>query len=1060
MPTIMKTNVMNRIYITLAAGLITLAASAQETIIKSQVKAIGGQPVSGAIVTVVGEKNSVLTDDQGAFELKTGDTDALVSIHADGYYDRTVTLKLLKSKSDNTDFEITLTPQSAALYADKTLTAYGEQSRNERSTTISSIENKDFSQKFSIAAATRDQLAGLQVIEKSGMPGEGTYMNIRGIHSFVADNSPLIVINGIPYFGNTEVSGIINGYSRDLLFGYSPKDIRSITVLKGADAAMYGSLGSNGVVMIETQQATSDNLDTRISFSGQYGLNLKQNTIPMLDASQYRSYLASVGMTTYPSFTALTNDYPFLQNGTNNNSYLFNENTDWMKEIQRTGFQTENIFRVEGGDEIAKYNISFGYTGNQGTLRNTSSNRYHTMISSDVMVSRKIDITANVGLAYITSDLQNMGMVPETNPIFAAHRAMPQLNAHAKQTDGSVLGTYAAYNSWMVNNLPYTAYNTFSNPLAIINTVEGKDKIYDANAGIGLNYKVNDFLKLSALVNLYYNYTEETMFIPGVSDQAIIPQLYGTGKNQVSNGVIRQLMNTYQFSGQYNRTFNKVHEISALASARLMTRNVEYDWSRGYNTPNDYNTTLDVTNDEKTSTGNNVEWNYMGFNLHGDYTWNRIVKGQIGMVLDGTSASGVDAARFGFFPSAGATFMLANTGWLPSEFNRLNFSVEGSFSGNSRFSSNYGKNYYISGVYSEYGIGTISRANMPNTKLTWEKKRQLDFGIDASLLKGRIDVGFNVFFNESYDLLLNSGVSAVYGSTDYYDNLGKISGRGIEVSTRLAPIMTRDFDFIVSANIASMKSTIKSLGGPDRNIIRYTGYNKDDAQMLMAVDEQPYQFYGYQTNGIYATQAEADAAGLVNNSGSKYQAGDVRFIDQNGDGIINDQDKTTLGSSLPSVYGGINLMLRYKKFTLDANFGFVMGNKIYNAARRQTESMSTFYNQSTSVLNRWQVEGQQTDMPRAAYGDPSGNNIFSDRWIEDGDYLKLRSLKLTYNFDKLFSFVRSGSVFVAAENLFTITKYLGGDPEFAYSYDESLRGFDYMKSTMPITLKAGFNLNF
>ena len=1049
-----------RLYILLAAGLMTTAVSAQGTIVKSQVKATNGQPISGAIITIVGEKNSVLSDQNGAFEINTSDKDALVSIKAEGYYDRSVPLRLLQKKNGNSSFEITLTPQQEALYNGKAETSYATQSRDVRSATISGIENKDFSQKLSVGAATRDQVAGLQVIEKSGMPGEGTYMNIRGIHSFVADNAPLIVINGIPYMGQNEVSGIINGYSRDLLFGYSPKDIRSITVLKGADAAMYGSLGSNGVIMIETQQATSDNLETRISFSGQYGLNLKNSSLPMLNAAQYRNYLSDIGMSVYPSLTALTADYPFIANGQNNYSYLFNEDTDWMKEIQKNGFQTENIFRVEGGDEIAKYNISFGYTGNRGTLRNTSSDRYHTLISSDVMVSRKVDITANVGLAYVTSDLQNVGMRPEVNPLMAAYRSMPQVGAFAKQTDGSVLSTYAKYNVWQVNAIPFTAYNNVSNPLALVNTAEGADKIYDANAGIGLNYKANDYLKLSALINLYYNYTEETMFIPGVSNQAIIPQIYGTGRNQVSNGVIRQLMNTYQLQAQYNRIFNKVHEFNAMASARAMTRNVEYDWSTGYNTANDYNRTLDVTNDEKTSTGDNLEWNYMGFNLHADYIWNRILRGQVGLAVDGTSISGADAARFGFFPSAGVTFMMANTGVLPSCFNRLNFSVEASLSGNSRFSSNYGKNYYVSGVFSEYGIGTITRANMPNTKLTWEKKRQLDFGIDASLLKGRLDVGISAYINESYDLLLNSGVSAVYGSTDYYENMGKISGHGVEVSFRLAPIMTRDFDLIIAGNITNLKSTVKSLGGPERNLIKYTGYNGDDAQMLMAVDQTPYKFYGYLTDGIYATTAEALADGLVNSSGIAYQAGDVRFVDLNEDGIINDADKTTLGSALPSVFGGLNLMLRYKKITLDANFGYSLGNRLYNATRRDAESMSTFYNQTTSVLNRWQVEGQQTSMPRANYGDAIGNNLFSDRWIEDGDYLKLRSVKLSYAFDKLFSFVRSGNVFVAAENLFTITRYLGGDPEFAYSYDERLRGFDYAKTTLPVTLKVGFNLNF
>ena len=204
---------MKRLYILLAAGTIAAAASAQTTSIPSRVKAVSGQPVSGAIVTVVGEKNSVVTDETGAFALQTDDRDALVSIKAEGFYDRTIPLRLLQRKNGQSDYQIMLTPQQEALYDGKAETAYGTQSRDERSATIGGVETKDFTQKLSVGAATRDAIAGLQVIEKCGMPGEGTYMNLRGIHSFVADNSPLIVINGIPYMGNNEVSGIINGYS-------------------------------------------------------------------------------------------------------------------------------------------------------------------------------------------------------------------------------------------------------------------------------------------------------------------------------------------------------------------------------------------------------------------------------------------------------------------------------------------------------------------------------------------------------------------------------------------------------------------------------------------------------------------------------------------------------------------------------------------------------------------------------------------------------------------------------------------------------------------------------
>ena len=1022
--------------------------------VKSQIVNSSNAPVKGAIVSVIGEKATTLSGDDGGFEVPVSSAKAIVSVKAEGYYELLIPVnKLRKTQS------LVLIPESETLYNGRVVAPSAELSRDDKLATTIGIEKKDFTQKQSVGAALRDFVPGVQVIEKSGMPGEGAYLNVRGIHSLVAENNPLIVINGVPYMPNQKVSDVITGYSRDMLFGYSPRDIKSITVLKGADAAFYGSMGSNGVIEIETEKPTSDNLNTRISFSGQYGVNFAQKAFPLLDASQYRNYMKDIGLTRYASMNALANDYPFLSNASNYiNKYLFNENTDWMKEIQRNGFTTENIFRVEGGDEIAKYNISFGYTGNKGTLKNIGADRYHTLISSDVLVSRKVDIFANVALAYQTSNLLPMGMVMQTNPLISAAHIMPLLNPYQVQTDGSVLSRYATYNGWNTNPNPTFGYDNVSNPLAIVNTIEAKDKIYDANANVGLNFKWNNYLTLTGMANLYYNYTEEKMFVPGVTDKAIMPQYYGIGLNKVANGVIRQVINQYSLQAKYNRTFGGVHEFNGLANLRYYDKDIEYDISGGYNTANDNYKTLDQINDEKDTYGSNLKWKYLGLALHADYVYNRLLKASAGVTFDGTSVTGSEASKVGVFPSAGITFMAHNLASMPSWINLLNISIEGSLTGNSRFSSNYGKNYYVS--QNLFDIGAIVRSNVPNTKLSWEKNRQFELGLDVSMFRNRFDLGVNLFTNTAYDLLINSDVSAVYGSYQFYDNKAEISGKGIELSTRVKAIDTRDFSFILAANASFISNEVKKLGDSERMLISYTGYNDDDAQMLLKVGDKPYEFYGYETRGIYPTSAAAMQSGLVNRNGLAYQAGDVIFVDQNGDGIINDADKVSLGSARPTVFGGLNLELRYKNVTLDANFAYSVGNKAYNAVRREMESMDKFYNQSTAVLNRWQVEGQLTTMPRANYGDPMGNNDFSDRWIEKADYFKCRSLKLAYNFKSLFSFIRSGSVYVAAENLFTITKYLGSDPEFAYSYDEALRGFDYAKLSLPRTVKIGFNLNF
>ena len=322
------------------------------TRIKSKIVSTDNTPLQGAIVSVVGTSSSVVSDENGAFELTTDLSKGTLRIVAGGFYTREYPLK-----SGVIPREIVLVPERFSDYAGTTQFPFYSERRDNRSAVNVSLDRRDMKNTLSADLAWQDEISGLQVIKKSGMPGEGAFFNLRGIHTLNADNAPLLVINGIPYLYNTDVSGVLNGYSRDALFGYNVNDIKSITALKGAEASLYGSLGSNGVILIETQQATSDNLNTRISFTGSYGVSMPQSGIPTLNASQYANYLQDVGMTRYSSAADLRADYPFLNPGVNSYSYLFDNDIDWTKEITRKAFVTDNIFRIEGGDEIAKYNI-------------------------------------------------------------------------------------------------------------------------------------------------------------------------------------------------------------------------------------------------------------------------------------------------------------------------------------------------------------------------------------------------------------------------------------------------------------------------------------------------------------------------------------------------------------------------------------------------------------------------------------------------------------------------------------------------------------------------------
>jgi hypothetical protein len=293
------------------------------------------------------------------------------------------------------------------------------------------------------------------------------------------------------------------------------------------------------------------------------------------------------------------------------------------------------------------------------------------------------------------------------------------------------------------------------------------------------------------------------------------------------------------------------------------------------------------------------------------------------------------------------------------------------------------------------------------------------------------------------------------------ENTAIISGQGMEISLQADIVRNRNFVWTLGGSVSSAKNRIEELGGQDQVLISFNEYG-DDIQLLMKVGEAPYQFYGYKTDGIYTSAKQASEAGLTNIKGGKYQAGDVRFVNLNSkDAAINEDDKTVLGSATPDYFGSLFTDFEYKGFQLQINLSYSAGNDAYNAIRREMESMDNFYNQSQAVLNRWQYDGHETYMPRATFGDPSGNNIFSDRWVEDASYLKLSSVLLGYRISKPFlGLFRSAYIWVSGENLYTFTNYLGIDPEFAYSFDDRMLGFDYGKASLPRAVRFGFNLNF
>ena len=873
------------------------------------------QPVEGAIVTVLDTMN-VTTNKEGAFQFEVKDLSKAgeISVWAPGYFS---VKQLIRERSN---IVITLIPENQYKYNETMILPFRREGEMqlEDYTAATNIAKKDFMPGTTkIDRALTGQVAGLQVKRSSGMPGEGSYYNLRGIRTLTGDNAPLIVINGVPHMPDKTPSALIDGFTRDIFQFYHLQDIQNITILKGAEAAMYGSMGSNGVILIETDGTASNDLETRVSYYGSYGINWNDKRMPVMGLDDYKQYLADMGMTISKDPQNFYNNFPFMQNPNDPRyNYLYNNNTDWQDLIYKNTASTDHLFRVEGGDNIAKYDLSLGYYRENGLMDNTSMERFHTLLNANVLVNKQLNIFATVGLAYMNGHYQMQGMDITTNPILAAYARSPFLSPYEKDREGNTLKTYASHFYGRSKSRDYSV----SNPLAIVNTLDSRNRQYDLNMKAGIAYNPFRELTLTGTVGLYYNYDNEHLFIPGASEATIVPlsDKYGLRNNAVSDGVAVTTNFFANLNASYKKTFNYVHQLNAIAGWQLMTTKNEYDAGEGRNTGNDFYQTLGSTIDGRRFLGYINSWNWTNFYGHADYTYNNMVQASVNIAVDAASSTGTDVARFYTYPSVGVT--LLGKGWKPlldaTWLNKLNVRAEYGLTGNSRFSSQMGGYYYSTVPYMQ--LSTIVRSNIPNVSLKPEKNASLNLGLDLSVLNNRLNVSFDYYNNQISDMISAMPLSSVYGSVPYYANVGKLENTGIELSVQASLVRTRNFEWIVGGNITRSRDKIKSLGGEEQIVLSYD----NGVQMVNRVGESPYQFYGYQADGVYSTQAEADAANLSNRTGRRYNAGDVRFVDQNGDNRIDDKDRVLLGSAAPSYFGGFYTQLKYKGFALSAEFSY------------------------------------------------------------------------------------------------------------------------------------------
>lgn len=1033
-----------RIILTLFAFCVAVSVASAQTdgqpfIVKGVVlDANTRKPLQSVQISSMDISRVVVTTEDGAFKIKVLKPKARIKLVKNGYF---TTYKTIYKEGQLT---ILMQDVSKTIASSTFSTPMGEVDMYDKSgpTQPMDVDNLTGSSTiFSDALAGR--IAGLDVTRKSGMPGEGSVLSLRGIRSLITSNHPLVVIDGIPIMTGERSSDIVNAYSYDLLESIDISSIDKITLLKGADAMEYGSLGSNGVILINTQRGTVSK--TNVEFKTVDGVSFAAPSLPLLSGMDYRRYVAEAASGHFSSVDEIAAAFPFLSQTMNaSDKVKYGYDTDWQKIIYRPAFQSTNTLKVRGGDAVVQYLVTAGYQYEDGVVKGTNRNKFNTTGNTSINFSEKFKAYASISFDYVDHSLMEQGMAQETNPMLAAYSFSPLNGIHAVDERGGVLKDYLQVDPSL----------GISNPASVVSDVTAKNKVYDFNIGLDLRYSFLKNFHADVRFGLFYKYIKDDIFVAGRSG-TIAPMSNGLALNTVRSGSSEFFDYYLKAALQYQFAKNG-HTLDLTGAYQLVSSSQAATSGAGINTTTDRHKTLsDVSGIGRSTGGYADKMNWMNGYIKADYNYrHQWYLSAIG-IIDASSSYGALTGRTFVYPAVKAGWNMAE---LPAISNGKTVSkfmlrAQYSINPNSRIPGSYSRYYYTLSQLKD--ISGLVRAGLPEKRIGPEKVHNVNAGFDFSIYGDKLSITADYFMEDTKDMIIASKAESVYGFPTVYRNSGAMRSQGVDLGIS-GVLVDKAFQWRIGANLSFVDSRITSLGGEDSQLIDLG----NGITIINKVGEAPYSFYGHKSLGVFSTTEKAREASLKTPSGRSFGAGDIHFEDITGDGIINDRDRTVIGCQIPKLSGGFYSMMSWKGFSLLANFTFRYGSHLYNGTRRFLEAEDGFSNQSLSVNRRWVTEGQETDIPKVNFGDPAGNNRFSDRWIEDGSYIKLRELTLSWETGRKLLFFHGLKVFVTGENLLTFTKYTGSDPEFAYSYDTAMTGLDIAKVYLPRTVKVGFVLNF
>ena len=989
----------------------------QQQTVKGIVKGPDGLPVIAANISQKGTNNATITDLYGNFTLNITGQHPVLVISYIGYVTTEVNV------SGRAFIEVVLQEDVEAL-DEVVVVGYGTMRKKDVTGAVSSVRTEDITKNATsnVMQAIAGKMSGVQVVQNSGTPGGDVSILIRGVGT-INDASPLYVIDGVPVSGG--------------MWYLNPNDVESIDVLKDASAtAIYGSRGANGVVMVTTKQAQEGH--TEINFDYSYGIQHTAKTYDMLNASQYAALHNEMRTNAGPEYSL---------NPAFSDPESLGTGTDWMDAIFRTAPMQKVNLSMLGGNQKISHATSLGYYTQDGIMKNSSYNRLSLQSNISSKIVSNVTVRANVNLSAENRRTQPIGTVIQN-----AMRILPSIPIQDEN------GEYAGPTGnaeWNGNAL---------NPVAIINEQNYRMKGFRMLSNISLEWEIIKGLKFKTTGGAELGYDYNNSYIPK----------YKWGMNESKN-TMQTVSSAYEQlylwdnTLNYDKSFGK-HRINAMVGTSYQEYKKESVSASGSGRASELTTELDNATKATDVGGNSLRWALMSYmaRLHYSYDDRYLVTATFR--ADGSSKFGKDN-RFGYFPSFAAAWNIGNESFMQSvkPISQLKLRVGYGQTGNQNIGAYaFADKLSVNGVYnfgSQRGfesnlVNLIYPYLLSNPSVKWEAVEQYNVGVDIGFLKNRIVANLDFYVKNTRDMLTKKPVPQTSGtSLEQADwppvNIGKVLNRGFEFTINTKNFVG-EFKWETNLNMSFNHNEVVSIGGPE--IL--------NGVSLIREGQPINSFYGYKLGGVYQTLDEVFTGPVMENraadkaSHNPYKntsPGDMWFVDVDGNGEINDLDRTVIGNPSPDCIFGFNNTFSYKNFDLSIFFQGALGNQVWNGVRASHESMNSTYNQLASTLERWTGEGTSSSMPRAIYADPNNNSRASTRWLENGSYAKLKNLTFGYTLPENWTNrakVKALRLYVSFDNLCTITNYSGLDPEVGLS------GLDYGVYPSARTYMFGVSVKF